>query len=110
MSSQLVIRAPPQQKQAAALQQLDQASSSAMPDDSTAGSTASPAPGSIECVELAWGEEGFSRSPLSVATQQPFDYIIACELVYNTRFHDDLLWSMRKLSNSKSVSQHRRVW
>jgi hypothetical protein len=38
--------------------------------------------GSITTAALEWGEEGFTRSPLSTQQLAPFDFIICSELYY----------------------------
>ncbi|KAG1680411.1 hypothetical protein FOA52_015502 [Chlamydomonas sp. UWO 241] len=59
--------------------------------------------GSIEAVELEWGEEGFARSPLAAAGAQPFDVIISAELVYSTQHHDKLIWTIGRFSHPSVV-------
>ncbi len=63
-----------------------------------------PPLGSIKVVELEWGEEAFARSPLSRPDCEPFDVIILAELVYNTNYHDLLLWTICKFSHPGIVS------
>jgi hypothetical protein len=60
--------------------------------------------GSIEAVALEWGEEAFSRSPLAREDIAPFDAIILAEVVYNTNYHQDLLWTIRRFSHPDVVS------
>lgn len=59
--------------------------------------------GSIEAVELEWGEEGFTRSKLAQQDVPPFDAIILAELVYNTLYHDVLLWTLGRFSRPETV-------
>eukprot|EP00798_Chlamydomonas_sp_ICE-L_P015589 gene15589-21688_t len=70
--------------------------------EAAGGPKADPS-GTIEVAELAWGEAGWRQSPLSKPDQPSFDYVIACELVYNTSSHDDLLWSLKELTHPKTT-------
>ena len=52
--------------------------------------------GSARAEELWWGEEGLKTSPLS-QLEQPFDFIVGSDLIYDHDVHEYLLWSMHKV-------------
>lgn len=51
--------------------------------------------GNIRAMELIWGEDGFARSPLSRVPIE-YDFIIACECVYQREALDPLKWTLEK--------------
>ena len=59
--------------------------------------------GSIEALELEWGQEAFARSPLAMESTPPFDAIILAEVVYNTNVHEALLWTIQRFSHPDIV-------
>ena len=59
--------------------------------------------GSIEALELEWGQEAFARSPLAREGTPPFDAIILAEVVYNTNVHEALLWTIQRFSHPDIV-------
>ncbi|GAX76608.1 hypothetical protein CEUSTIGMA_g4054.t1 [Chlamydomonas eustigma] len=68
-----------------------------------ASSSTSCSMGSVDAVALEWGEEAFCRSPLAREEVAPFDAIILAEVVYNTSYHQDLLWTIQKFSHPDIV-------
>lgn len=58
--------------------------------------------GTIRTVPLAWGEEGYNRSPLS-QEHRSFDVIIVSECYFFEDFQDMLIWSISKLCDSTTV-------
>ena len=62
-----------------------------------------PGEGTLTAVECAWGEEGWTTSPLS-EQQGEWDVIIMSEVVYEEDAHDLLLFTLQQLAGASSTS------
>jgi hypothetical protein len=65
--------------------------------------------GSIQALELEWGEVGWGASGLgAVAGEAGFDVVVMSELVFDDSAHEALMWTLDKaLSRTVSPSPSR---
>jgi predicted nicotinamide N-methyase len=66
-----------------------------------------PSGGVVECLPLAWGEEDWSSSPVSAASQGVFEAVVSCELYFDDNLHEPLVWTMERVLRQ---SPNAEVW
>mmetsp|Transcript_43692 Transcript_43692/g.138135 ORF Transcript_43692/g.138135 Transcript_43692/m.138135 type:complete len:204 (-) Transcript_43692:117-728(-) len=57
---------------------------------------------SMKAVELEWGERGWELSELK-SHVETFDYVILSELFYDQESHEDLLWTLLRVTVPGSI-------
>ena len=59
---------------------------------SKSGDAGKPYP--VAVLQCDWGEEHWAEQRDAIVSRGPFDVIVMCELYYDERFHEDLVWTL----------------